>query len=167
MFILQRIRSVTVWAPGALDAEPKKYRSLLRIWIPAFNALAILCGINAARYGSQMLDKIFGHDADILGLLFAAVAFVCMAGVVFPRLALVEVVGKCGLLGMLIGYMFCLILYPSDAQLEFSQNPNWFIVTMISLGFPLACFRLNMLADEEFARRVSKRAKELRDAESE
>ncbi|QRI44948.1 membrane protein [Microbacterium phage LesNorah] len=161
----QRIKSASVWNPNAYTGKERKYRSLTRVWLPVYNALLFLCGYNAARYGSQLLDRLLGDRADLYGYALCTIAVLCLVGVTFPKFEPIEVVAKCGMIGLFSGYIGLIWLEPSSAQLAFSGGPSWFIMSMIAVGLPLALFRLNVIAEKEFERRVAKRAQEIRDAE--
>lgn len=162
--MLRRIAAASVWWPGALAAEPEKYRPLKRLWLPMYDVIALINGFLAVFFGSRLLDRIFGQTADVVGLLFAGVALVCLIGVSFPRLWRVEFVGKVLLIGMVVGYIVCILAFPSPEQLELKEAPSFFVSGMLVFGLPLACFGLDLLTREEFDRRVRRRVKELRDA---
>lgn len=162
--MLRRIAAASVWWPGALDAEPKKYRSLKRLWLPLYDVVALMNGLLAAAFGSRILDQIFGDGTDLIGFFFAGVALVCLVGVSFPRLWRVEFAGKVLLIGMVVGYIVCILAFPSPEQLELKEAPSFFVSGMLVFGLPLACFGLDLLTREEFDRRVRRRVKELRDA---
>lgn len=161
---MRRIATASVWWPGALDAEPKKYRSLKRLWLPLYDVVALMNGILAAVFGSRILDQIFGTATDLVGGIFAAVALICLIGVSFPRLWRIEFAGKVLLIGMVVGYIVCILAFPSPEQLELKEAPSFFVSGMLVFGLPLACFGLDLLTREEFDRRVQRRVKELRDA---
>lgn len=159
-----RLAAQTVWARGALANEPRKYRPLKRLWLPLYNVVAIVNGLLAVAFGSRILDQIFGDAVDLVGYLFAGVAFTCLVGVAFPRLWRVEFAGKVLLIGMIVGYIVCILAFPSPQQLELKEAPSFFVSGMLVFGLPLACFGLDLLTREEFDRRVQRRVKEIRDA---
>jgi len=154
----------SIWAPGALASEPRKYRSLRRVWLPIYDLIALMNGLLAFVFGSRILDQIFGTMTDLVGLLFAAVALVCLVGVSFPKLWRVEFAGKVLLIGMVVGYIACILAFPSPEQIALKEAPNFFVSGMLVFGLPLACFGLDLLTREEFDRRVQRRVKEIRDA---
>lgn len=164
MPFLARIASASIWAPGALDHEPKKFRSLWRVWLPLYDILAVVAGILAALFGSQILFHVFGYVlVPILGVAFAAASFVAFLGVAFPRLWRVEVAAKCVMIGMVVGYVFCILFLPSDRQIASQGTPAFFVACMLLVGLPLVAFRLSMLSEEWFERRVEARRRELAD----
>ena len=152
----------TIWEKGALRREPKKYRSLTRVWLPIYDGIAIAAGILAAVFGSRLLDGIYGGATDLIGILFAVVAFFALAGVAYPYLWRLEIAAKCVMLGMLSSYIAAILVAPTPEQLAFRDGPAWFVAAMIVWGFPLAGFRLTQVAVEEFDRRVAARVEELK-----
>ena len=158
-----RILRGTIWKKGALDHEPKKYRSLWRVWLPLYDIIAIFAGIFAVTHGSRTLDRIFGTFLDPLGVLFAVVALICLIGVSFPKLWKLETIGKSLLVGIISAYVYCILFIPSQEQLSYAEAPSYFVACMLLIGLPLPLFRLNQLAEEQFDRRVQARARELRE----
>ncbi|QQO39384.1 membrane protein [Microbacterium phage CrunchyBoi] len=154
----------TVWEKGALDGEPKKYRSLVRFWLPLYDVIAIAAGIFAVWVGSSLLDRIYGDLTDAIGTVYALVAALCFIGVAYPKLWMLEVGAKITLLGMLFGYVAAILWVPSPQQLAFAAAPSYFVAAMLCWGVPMAGFRLTQLAIEEYERQVAKRVQEIRDA---
>lgn len=161
---MKRLLSRTVWAKGALDHEPKKFRSLWRVWLPAYDLFAIGAGVSAVVHGSTLLNRIFGEVlTDIAGWGFTAVALSCLICVSFPALWKLEMVSKSVLVGMVVAYIYCILFLPTPAQIAASGAPNYFVGFMLAFGLPLALFRLNQLADEQYERRVRARVEALID----
>ncbi|QPX62682.1 membrane protein [Microbacterium phage Xitlalli] len=152
----------TVWEKGALDREPKKYRPLVRFWLPLYDTIAFAAGILAAAFGSSLLDRIYGDATDLIGFVYSFVALTCFVGVAYPSLWKLEVAAKCGLLGMLASYIIAVLASPSPQQLAYASVPSFFVAAMLLWGAPMAGFRLNQLAIEEFDRQVARRVKELK-----
>lgn len=150
----------SIWHPDAIAWGERKYLNLKRVWLPVYDVIAILAGINAALYGSRLLDRIYGPFTDLIGMFFSLVALVCLAGVAFPRLWAVEIIGKSILIGMVIAYIWAIILSPSPEQVAAMEAPNWFIVTMLILPLPLPMFRLELLATEWADRRGDERRRQ-------
>ncbi|QDF16991.1 membrane protein [Microbacterium phage TinyTimothy] len=152
----------TVWEKGALDGEPRKYRALVRVWLPIYDGIAIAAGIFAILFGSSLLDRIYGDLTDVIGAVYSFVAFVCLIGVAHPHLWKVEVMAKIVLIGMLLSYVLAVLISPSPQQIAYASGPSWFVAAMLCWGVPMAGFRLTQLAVEEFERQVLRRAKEIR-----
>lgn len=156
-------RRHTVWAPGALDHEPKKFRTLWRVWLPLYDVIAITAGFFAYSHGSNLLNGIFGPlVVDIVGLGFMAVAVLCLVAVVHPKLWKLEIGAKSLLIGMVATYIWVILFLPSNQQLATSGAPSYFVACMLAFGLPLALFRLTQLGEEQYDRRVEQRVEELR-----
>lgn len=76
------------------------------------------------------------------------VALVCLIGVAFPRLWVVEFVGKVLLVGIIAAYAATIFLFASN------PNPNDFIVLMLAFSLPFPLSRLNLLGEEIKERRT-------------
>ena len=119
------------------------------MWLPLYDLIAVFCGVEAFLSGSPLLNALFPADLiDALGVMMAA-ALVCLAGVAFPRLWLVEIVGRIILVGMISAYVATIMLLSQNA------GSNLFVVGMLTFGLPLAFFRLNLLGEELKERRAS------------
>ncbi len=157
-----RLGSASVWAAGVVSPDDP-WRNAKRIWLPLFDVIMILSGINAIVFGSRILDRLYGDFTDIIGAAFVLFAAACLIGVGWPRMWPVEIVGKILLVSMIVGYVAAIILSPSPEQLAAKEAPSWFVASMV-LGltlFPLA--RLDRLLDE-WVRRRAVRRREARNA---
>lgn len=159
--MFRRLWEASIWAKGALPLHEQKYRSLKRVWLPLYDVVLVIAGINAVLYGSRLLDRLYGDFTDVIGAFFSAIALVCLAGIAFPRLWAVEFVGKTLLVAMVIAYISAIILSPSPAQVQANEPPNWFIVTMLAATLPLPLFRLELLTTELADRRAVERRRSL------
>ena len=140
---MRRLLAASIWAPGAIPPDEWKYRNLKRVWLPLYDVIAIVAGFFAFDQGSNLLNRLFEPWlVDTFGITMMVVATVCLAGVAFPSLWAVEMVGKVLLLGMVVTYI--------AAILFLSREPftNFFVVAMLAWGLPLALFRLNLLGEE-------------------
>lgn len=149
--LARRLWAASIWHPSAIGPREQKYRSLKRVWLPAYDLVALLAGITAALYGSRLLDRIYGDFTDVIGGFFSFIALVCLAGVSFPRLWAVEIIGKSILVGMVVAYAFAIVLSPSPEQLA----------VFLLLPLPLPLFRLELLATEWADRRAVERRRGL------
>lgn len=148
--MLRRLWAASIWAPGMIPPDEWKFRNLKRVWLPLYDLIAVFCGVQAFLFGSPLLNILFPADLiDVLGVMMAAAALVCLAGVAFPRLWLVEIVGKIILVGMISAYVATIMLLSQNA------GSNLFVVGMLTFGLPLAFFRLNLLGEELKERRAS------------
>lgn len=153
---MRSLYRASIWATGATPIDDP-WRNAKRIWLPLFDVIMIISGINAIVFGSRLLDRLYGDFTDIIGAAFILVAAACLIGVGWPRMWPVEIVGKILLVSMIDGYVAAIILSPSPEQLAAKEAPSWFVVSMV-LGlttFPLA--RLDRLLDEWVKRRGTRR----------
>ncbi len=133
-----------------IPPDEYKYRNLKRVWLPLYDLIAVFCGVQAFLFGSPLLNVLFPAGLiDMLGVMMAAAAVVCLAGVAFPRLWMVETIGKIILVGMISAYVATILLLSQNA------GSNLFVVGMLTFGLPLAFFRLNLLGEELKERRAS------------
>lgn len=133
----------TIWHPRAIPPEEWKFRNLKRVWLPIYDLIAIWAGVQAVAYGSSILNRLFPPSlVDVLGVALAVAATVCLAGVIFPHLWKVEIVGKVLLVGLIAGYITMILLFGEN------PGPNLFVVGMLTFGLPLAFFRLSLLGEE-------------------
>lgn len=138
----------SIWHPDAIPPDEWKYRSLKRVWLPVYDVIVVLMGIWALGWGSRLLNELFAPDLlDALGFTLASLGAVCFLGVAFPRLYVVEIVGKTLLIGMLGGYAAA-VWATSDIGIAAG-----FVVWALTLGLPLPLFRLGLLGEEIKERR--------------
>lgn len=151
--MLSRIAAASIWHPDAIAPDEWKYRNLKRVWLPAYDVIAILAGIIAILQGSPLLNRLFTPLlVDAFGGCLAVVAAVCLAGVAFPRLWVVELVGKIILVALVAAYAATILIFPS------TPLPNHFVVLMLAFSVPLPLFRLNLLGEEHKERRAVRSA---------
>jgi hypothetical protein len=123
------------------------------VWLPLYDIIAIWAGLQAMLYGSTILNRLFRPDVvDAFGIVMVLVATVCLAGVAFPRLWPVEMVGKSLLVALVAGYVTTILLFSESA------TPNLFVIGMLTWGLPLSFFRLNLLGEELKERRAEREA---------
>lgn len=158
--MIRRLWSASVWAPGVVPVDDS-WRTAKRVWLPLYDLILIGAGITAVVFGSRLLDRLYGDFTDVIGTVFALVAFACLLGVGWPRLWPVEIVAKILLVGMIVGYVFAIILSPSPEQLAAKEAPSWFITCMLVGLTPLPLARLDRLIDEWVRRRAVRRREAL------
>ncbi len=148
--MIRRLWAASIWAPGAIPPDEHKYRNMKRVWLPLYDLIAVFCGVQAFLSGSPLLNILLPADLTaVLGVMMAAAALVCLAGVAFPRLWLVEIVGKIILVAMISAYVATIMLLSPNA------GSNLFVVGMLTFGLPLAFFQLNLLGEELKERRAN------------
>ncbi|MEO2134595.1 hypothetical protein [Microbacterium sp.] len=147
--MIRRLWAASIWAKGAIPPDEWKFRNLKRVWLPIYDVIAVFCGIQAVLSGSPLLNTLFPDTMiDALGYTMSTVAIVCFAGVSFPRLWVVEIIGKIILVGLISAYVATILLLSQNA------GSNLFVVGMLTFGLPLAFFRLNLLGEELKERRA-------------
>lgn len=100
----ERFKRLTVWHP--LNTDPSDdYRHGPRFWYPGFDVLMIALGTYAFFVGSPLLNRLFPvWFVDSLGIAIFSCAVLAAVGAVFPKLFMVELAGKLGLVFLLGGY---------------------------------------------------------------
>ncbi|QZD98613.1 membrane protein [Microbacterium phage Jemerald] len=124
----ERFKRLTVWHP--INTDPNDaYRDGPRFWYPMFDVMMIALGVYAYLIGSPLLNRLFPvWFVDSLGVSIIAAAALAGIGAVFPKLFLVELLGKLGLVFFLGGYA------GTVAVLSKVSDPNGFVViTLFSL----------------------------------
>ena len=145
-----RLWRASVWHPDAVPTEEWKYRNLKRVWLPIYDLVAIFAGIQAIIYGSSMLNRMFHPDlVDMLGAALTIAALISLLGVSFPRLWVIEIVGKITLVGLIAGYITTIIIFANP------PGPSLFVVAMLAFGLPLALFGLTLLGEDIKERRAA------------
>lgn len=151
----------SIWHPDAIPLHERKYASLKRVWLPLYDVFAVLAGVAAIAHGSRLLDRLYGPFTDVIGVVFIAVALVCLAGVAIPRLWAVELAGKVVLVGMIVAYIAGIVVSPSPEQLLAREAPSWFIVAMLALNLWLPLWRIENLTMEWADRRADERRRKV------
>ena len=89
-----RFKRLTVWHPLNTDPDDD-YRHGPRFWYPGYDIIAICLGVYAIWLGSPLLNRLFPNwFTDVMGIILILSASCALVGVVFPKLYLVELVGK-------------------------------------------------------------------------
>lgn len=124
----ERFKRLTVWHP--INTDPSDdYRHGPKFWYPMFDLLMVTLGVYAFFVGSPLLNHLFPlWFVDVLGLAIATSASLAALGAVIPRLYLVELLGKLGMVFLLGGYAGTIAL------LSVNAGENGFVViTLFSL----------------------------------
>lgn len=154
---MRALWEASIWHPDAIPLHERKYASLKRLWLPLYDFVAALAGVAAIAFGSRLLDRLYGPFTDPIGGFFILVALVCLAGVSFPWLWVIELAGKFVLVGMIIAYIAAIVVSPSPEQLLAREAPSWFIVAMLALNLWLPFWRIENLTTEWADRRADER----------
>src|SRR6478609_11344920 len=101
---MARFLRLFVWHPINTDPADED-RWAPRFWFPVYDLIAILLGWYAFQYGSPLLNRLFpGWLTDMVAWILIVAATICLIGVVIPRLAWVELLGKMALVFILGAY---------------------------------------------------------------
>ncbi len=123
----ERFKRLTVWHPMNTDIS-NDYRHGSRFWYPVFDLLMIALGTYAYFFGSPLLDRLFpARFVELLGVAIIMSAVFAAIGAVFPKLYLVELVGKLGLVFLLAGYA------GTVAALSLVEPNGFLVITLFSL----------------------------------
>lgn len=123
----ERFKRLTVWHPMNTDPSDD-YRHGPRFWYPVFDLLMIALGTYAYFFGSPLLDRLFpSRFVELLGVAIITSAVFAAIGAMFPRLYLVELVGKLGLVFLLAGYA------GTVAALSRAEPNGFLVITLFSL----------------------------------
>lgn len=156
MSLLRYIFAQTVWHRDGIPVEDWKYRRLVRVWLPFYDAIAIFTGLVGLLFGSPILNKLFSEDTtNVVTGLFVIVATAALVCVIVPRFWPMEIVAKVLLVGMATAYIYTILIYGSPGP---TGAPNLFVAGMLAFGLPLALFRLDLLGQDILERRMIKAA---------
>lgn len=100
----------TVWAPGAIPESERKYAEPLKRFVfPMFDVVLLLVGVRGLGAGIPSIERIF-PPGIATGYYVAVIVFslVCLVGAVFPRLWVLEIIGKVSLFSFLTVYLIAL-----------------------------------------------------------
>ncbi len=139
----------TIWHPDAISPDEWKFRNLMRVALPVYDAIVVGAGVWAMLWGSPILHRLFPEQVIvILGALLAVAGIACGVGVVFPALWRLEVMSKVALVALLGTYAVVVLLFRS------SPDPSSaFVVFILLLALPLPLFRLSLLGEDIKERR--------------
>lgn len=134
----QRFIRHTVWHPINTDPEDED-RWAPRFWFPTYDVIAIILGWYAFQYGSPLLNRLFPPWlTDTVAVVLIAAACVCLIGVVFPKLALMELIGKLSL-------VFLLGAYAGTVAFMTQTENNGFVVIVLIMSVWLLGPRVSKL----------------------
>lgn len=150
---MKRIFSMSIWASGAIPADEWKYRNLKRVMFPVVDLLFFLAGLSGARYGVPAISEFFPDQVvDFFAYILSMIALICLTGVAFPRLWLVEILGKSILLGLMVGYFVALFLLTAVGE-----GNRGFVLLIAAVALSPVVWRMSLLGSEWQDRRVAAR----------
>lgn len=135
----ERFSRQTVWHPLNTDPHDED-RAGPRFWYPVYNILVFSLGVTALLIGSPLLNKLFPvWFTDSLGVGLMLSALGCFIGVVFPKLSVLELLGKLSIVFMLGGYAGTVALFSNR------EEPNGFVVLVLTMAIWLLGPRITKL----------------------
>lgn len=151
----ERFKRSTVWHPINTDPEDDD-RYGPRFWYPMYDVIAFALGVAALLIGSPLLNKLFpAWFTDTMGIVLMTASVVCLVGVVFPKLGVLELVGKLAIVFMLGGYAGTVAVLSNNGE-----PPNWFVVLVLIMAVWLLGPRVTKLfAQVTRVRRARKMSK--------
>lgn len=152
-----KFKRLTVWHPINTDPSDDD-RWTVRVWLPMYDALAVLLGIIAYYIGSPLLNRLFPTWlVDWVAVYFVVAGGITLIGVIIPKLWRVEVGGKITMSFLLTTYAFLVLAFPSKEV----QNNSFVTVILIMATWGIYP-RLTKLFIRGY--KASKKRKELRQA---
>lgn len=122
-----RIKRLTVWHPINTDPSDDD-RWTVRVWLPLYDALAILLGIVAYWIGSPILNRLFPDwVVNWVAVVFVFAGLVTLIGVTIPILWRVEIGGKVLMSFLLTTYALLILTFPSEG----GQNNSFVTIILI------------------------------------
>lgn len=145
---MHRLLQGSVWSKDAIPPDEWKYRSLTRVVLPLLDILVILAGVSGARLGIPAIQEFFPASVTVgASLLLSVAGFVSLAGVLFPRLWLVEVIGKAAMIGLLSAYVIALLMLTAEGD-----PTRGFVSVLATVALLLPGWRLYILGLERRTR---------------
>lgn len=106
MSILKRLYHASVWSPNGVSTHDWRFRGLYRFVLPLTDLLFLWFGIVGWSNGIQSVEDAAGNVWQTTwSLLVGVAAFVCLVGVAFPRLWVIEFAGKVALISLVSAYI--------------------------------------------------------------
>lgn len=124
----ERFKRSLVWHPLNTDPEDDD-RSGPRFWYPAYDLIAFALGAYALVLGSPLLNRLFPEwFTNAMGIFLMTAATICLIGVVFPKLNILELIGKLAIIFMLAGYA------GTVGFLSKPDEPNGFVIIVLVMA---------------------------------
>ncbi len=149
--MLRRLWSQTIWYPTAIPViEGQLARDVKRWVLPTVDAFLILGSLLGVHGGLPTFTLVYSESvSQVSSVVFLVVAVGCLVGVAFPRLWVLELVCKCGLVVLLATYALLLLL------LAAAESPSRGFVAGIALALTVVpVWRIVWLGRESRVRRV-------------
>lgn len=146
----------SIYGVGVIPPEQEHLKWLKRVWLPLFDVLAILAGFRSVSSGIPAIDALLPPElADALCYALVVIAFLCLVGILVPRLAFLEVLAKSALIAIFSCYIIALRILVAEGE-----SARDFVSITVAMAMILPFFRLGILADEKRKREAKKREQE-------
>lgn len=135
----------TIWYPGNLPHLSWVERKLLQIVYPILDLLMVAVGMFGWVFIVPALSEVWHNDTvDVLCILFAVVAILCLVGLAFPCLRPLELYAKDVLFLMLIGFIATLgaIISGATGADGEAADSRWYFVPFVVVSAVLVGFRI-------------------------
>lgn len=154
--LLRRLFLASIWAPGRFE-KGDLYGYYVRVILPITDAAFIYIGLGGALNSVPALREVYEtYQADLIAVTFAFTGLVCLLGVAFPRLYVMEIIGKAFTLWSIIAFTIVLgVLAGPRAYVA-----GFMIFPLLILGFRLFTLRRDWARDPDRAHRSLVRARE-------
>ncbi len=147
MNTIRKLLGITIWAPGVFGLPPDRYANIYRVVLPALDVAFVWAGIGAIVYGAPAFSDFAASGTQNLsfvwGVWTVTAAAACLLGITFPRLLVVEIVGKAAILAAAIVYMIVLLWLTGNGS-----TTRWVAVGMSVGSALIAGWRLGDLRIE-------------------
>ena len=152
--LLSAIGGASIWHPDAIPASEGELARDVKRWVlPAIDALLMFGSFLSLFGGVPAFTRVYNASvAQWAALVVLIAATLCLIGVSFPKLWLLELLAKCLLSGFLVHYALLL------STLSITGSPAWGIVGGMAAALAVVpMWRIVWLGREYRRRRAASR----------
>ena len=150
---LKTLKEKTIWSAGAIPVGEWKYRNLKRVLFPSYDFLMLLAGLSCFYFGvPTLLDFYPLLVVQLFGILFAIASVLALIGISFPARWRIEIFGMSVTLGLVIIYLFTLVL-----RTFVFDTTRLFAVFFVAATITVIVWRLSLLGNEWQDRRLNEK----------
>lgn len=147
---MKRLLEASIWGPHTIPIEEWPYRNLKRIMFPFIDILFFLSGFVAIQHGIAPLNNLFDEQVVYtFSLLLSFASLICLIGLSFPKLWVLELLGKSILIGLMAGYIMSTIF----ANIFTGEN-HVFDMFISAIAITPVIWRVSLLGAEWQSRRL-------------
>lgn len=141
----------SIWAPDAIPASEGELARDVKRWVlPTIDTVLIIGSILALFGGVPTFEIVYNSQvAQLAAVIMLAASTLCLIGVSFPRLWLLEMCAKCLLSLFLVLYAILLVV------LSLGESPARGVVGGISAGLAIVLLWRIVWLGREHRRRVA------------